>query len=103
VWRSDTLVSTYSYDANGNRITHVAPTSVDSGTYDAQDRMLSYAGAQYTYGLNGDLQTKIVGTDTTKYTGVYPALAGMLSATLRKLPCQMAMWSSTSSMDKTEG
>ena len=69
--------STYSYDPNGNRIAHVTPTEIDSGTYDAQDRMLSVActrmlqssgGAQYIYGLNGDLQTKIAGTDTTKYT-----------------------------------
>ncbi len=77
VWRNDTLASTYSYDANGNRIAHWTPTEIDSGVYDAQDRMLSVActrmlqssgGAQYIYGLNGDLQTKIVGTDTTKYT-----------------------------------
>ena len=75
VWRNDTLVSTYSYDANGNRIAHITPTSIDSGTYDAQDRMLSYGGTLYFYGLNGDLQTKISGTDTTKYT--YDALGNL--------------------------
>ncbi len=75
VWRDDTLVSTYSYDANGNRIAHITPTSIDSGAYDAQDRMLSYAGAQYIYGLNGDLQSKISSTDTTKYT--YDALGNL--------------------------
>ncbi len=36
---------------------------------------MSYAGAQYIYGLNGDLQTKISGTDTTKYT--YDALGNL--------------------------
>ena len=75
VWRNDTLVSQYVYDANGNRVAHITPTSIDSGTYDAQDRMLSYAGAQYTYGLNGDLETEIAGTDTTKYT--YDALGNL--------------------------
>ncbi len=84
VWRNDTLVSTYRYDPNGNRIAHITPTSIDSGTYDAQDRMLSVActrmlqssaGAQYVYGLNGDLQAKISGSDTTEYT--YDALGNL--------------------------
>ncbi len=57
---------------------------MDSGTYDAQDRMLSVActrmlqssaGAQYVYGLNGDLQAKISGSDTTEYT--YDALGNL--------------------------
>ena len=80
VWRNDTLVSQYSYDANGNRIAHITPTSIDSGSYDAQDRMLIYAGAQYIYGLNGDLQTKISGTDTTKYT--YDAFGNLITVNL---------------------
>ncbi len=68
VWRNDTLVSTYSYDPNGNRIAHWPPAEIDSGTYDAQDRMLSYGGTQYIYSRNGDLETKIAGTDTTDYS-----------------------------------
>jgi RHS repeat-associated protein len=62
------MTSIYSYDANGNRIAHITAAGVDSGTYDAQDRMLRYAGTEYLYTRNGDLQTKISGTDTTKYT-----------------------------------
>ena len=72
VWRNDTLISTYSYDANGNRL---ARTSVrdgviqtDSGYYDSQDRMLSYSSTQYSYTSNGELRQKIEGIDTTKYT-----------------------------------
>ena len=45
-----------------------SPTQIDSGKYDAQDRMLSYAGAQYFYTANGDLREKIAGTDTTTYS-----------------------------------
>jgi len=67
VWRHDTLISTYSNDANGNRIAHVTPISADSGMYDAQDRMLIYGNAQYIYSKNGELQKKIVCTDTTHY------------------------------------
>ena len=85
VWRNDTLVSQYVYDANGNRVAHITPTSVDSGTYDAQDRMLSYGGTQYIYTRNGDLQTKIApngtgGTDTTNYS--YDALGNLMTVNL---------------------
>jgi len=71
VWRNDTLISTYTYDPNGNRITHITPTSADSGAYDSQDRMISYGNAQYIYSKNGELQKKIEGTDTTSYTYDY--------------------------------
>jgi len=85
VWRNDTLVSTYSYDPNGNRISHITPTSADSGTYDEQDRMLSYSStqgligssAQYLYTPNGELKAKIEGTDTTKY--VYDDFGNLMS------------------------
>jgi RHS repeat-associated protein len=63
----DILISTYSYDANGNRIAKITPFSADSGTYDAQDRLLNYSSAQYSYTRNGELQKKIEGTDTTTY------------------------------------
>ena len=75
VWRNDTLISTYTYDPNGNR---VARTSVrdgiaatDSGSYDAQDRLLTYSNSQYLYTRNGELRLKIDGTDTTSYTYDY--------------------------------
>ncbi len=71
VWRNDTLISTYSYDPNGNRKAHIMQATSDSGTYDVQDRMLSYGNAQYIYSKNGELQKKIVGEDTTSYTYDY--------------------------------
>jgi RHS repeat-associated protein len=51
-------VSTFSYDANGNRLRHNSTT----GTYDAQDRLLQYGTTTYTYTPNGELRTR---TDTT--------------------------------------
>lgn len=80
VTTNDLVTSVYSYDANGNRIAHWTPTQIDSGVYDAQDRMLSYAGAQYIYTRNGDLQAKIAGTDTTRYT--YDAFGNLMQAYL---------------------
>lgn len=68
VWRNDTLISTYSYDPNGNRIAHWTTTKIDGGTYDTQDRLLQYANTQYLYTSNGELLFKIEGIDTTRYT-----------------------------------
>jgi YD repeat-containing protein len=59
VRRNDTLISVYSYDPNGNRIAHATPTAVDSGRYDAQDRLIEYAGIQYEHTPAGYLKYKI--------------------------------------------
>ena len=56
--------ATYRYDANGNR-THVNGQLVAS--YDAQDRLLTYNGASYTYTANGELLTKTENGATTTY------------------------------------
>jgi RHS repeat-associated protein len=80
VWRNDTLISTYSYDPNGNRIARTTPISSDSGRYDAQDRMSNYGNAQYIYSRNGELQKKIVGADTTSY--MYDYFGNLMSVQL---------------------
>jgi YD repeat-containing protein len=80
VKRNDTLVASYAYDANGNRLAKTTPAGVDSGRYDAQDRLLSYGNASYVYSENGDLKLKVEGTDTTKY--VYDAFGSLVSVTL---------------------
>ncbi|ALP52905.1 hypothetical protein Tel_06905 [Candidatus Tenderia electrophaga] len=51
--------ATYSYDANGNR---------SGGTYDAQDRLLTFGANSYTYTPNGELETKTNTGLTTSYT-----------------------------------
>ncbi|VAW87327.1 hypothetical protein MNBD_GAMMA17-1579 [hydrothermal vent metagenome] len=66
-----TATSTYSYDANGNR---------SGGTYDAQDRLLTYGANGYTYTANGELQSKTNTGLTTNYT--YDVLGNLTNATL---------------------
>ena len=56
VWQNGALAATYTYDANGNRLTRNAETA----TYDAQDRVLTYAGSTFGWSLNGDLRTRTV-------------------------------------------
>ena len=51
VKQNGSVVETYQYDANGNRLNNNA-------LYDAQDRLLQYASNTYTYTQNGELLTK---------------------------------------------
>jgi YD repeat-containing protein len=79
--RNDTLLAIYEYDANSNRLNHYTPSATTTGTYDAQDRLLSYGNANYAYTRNGELLTKIVGIDTTRYQ--YDAFGNLVSGVCR--------------------
>jgi RHS repeat-associated protein len=52
----------YEYDPNGNRLLGVVDGIASVGTYDAQDRLLSYGSLQFTYNAKGDLESQ---TDTS--------------------------------------
>ena len=59
----------YDYDADDNRTKRTAADgTVTVGSYDAQDRLTAYGGTTYTYGANGELQTKTDAGGTTEYT-----------------------------------
>ena len=76
-----TLTAHYEYDGNGNRLAVTRPgTGTVSGTYDAQDRLLTYGALTYTYSANGDLQSTTSGAGTTSYT--YDVLGNLTSVTL---------------------
>lgn len=51
--------ASYTYDANGNRLNKRSGGQTINGTYDDQDRLLTYGDASYTYTANGELLTKI--------------------------------------------
>ncbi|MBZ4192710.1 MAG: hypothetical protein LAE24_00155, partial [Candidatus Contendobacter sp.] len=80
VKRNGAAFASYGYDANGNRLSKTAGGSTVTGTYDAQDRLLSYGTATYTYTANGELKTKVVGGQTTTYD--YDALGNLRGVTL---------------------
>jgi YD repeat-containing protein len=58
VTRDGSLIATYRYDGNGNRLSKITPNGTESANYDAQDRLLTYAGTTYTYTPNGALESK---------------------------------------------
>ena len=82
VRHNGSLVATYSYDPNGNRLSKTGPGPgiSETGTYDAQDRLLSYAGATYEYTAHGELRSKVQGGQTTTYA--YDALGNLRQVTL---------------------
>ena len=70
------LTEDYDYDANGNRTSATVDGVGVAGTYDDQDRMLSYGGQSYTYGARGH-QASASGGQTTDYD----ATGNLLSVT----------------------
>lgn len=76
--RDGVLTATYSYDLNGNRLTKWTPGGTETGTYDAQDRMLSYGEASFTYTANGEMSTRTEPAGTTSYSyDVFGNLLGL--------------------------
>ncbi|MCF6211896.1 MAG: RHS repeat protein [Gammaproteobacteria bacterium] len=70
--KTDSVVTaTYSYDANGNR---------NGGSVDAQDRLLTWGTASYTYTANGELKSRTESGATTNYT--YDLLGNLMQVNL---------------------
>ena len=67
VKEGETVLEEYSYDTNGNRTSVTKNGQTISATYDAQDRMLTYGDATYTYTDNGELAIKTDSEGTTIY------------------------------------
>ncbi|MEL7483864.1 MAG: RHS repeat-associated core domain-containing protein, partial [Planctomycetota bacterium] len=59
----------YTYDANGNRLSKaVSGTVVETGTYDGQDRVLTYGGWTYQHSARGEVISR---TDSSFNTWSY--------------------------------
>lgn len=61
------VTSTYAYDANGNRLSHTGSGGSSVGTYDVQDRMLTYGNSTFAYNANGDTTRKVENGQSTNY------------------------------------
>ena len=82
VKKDSAVISEYTYDPNGNRLSLTTPSGTVTGTYDDQDRLLSYGNFTYTYSLAGELKSKrnVSTGATTNY--VYDELGNLVSVTL---------------------
>lgn len=80
VRQNGTLIEQYVYDTNGNRTSATVRGVAATGTYDNQDRLISYGGATYTYNAHGDLTSKTSGGQTTTYQ--YDVQSNLISVTL---------------------
>ncbi len=63
VRRDGAIIGSYSYDANGNRLS----SNGANATYDAQDRLTQAGPIQYTYTAAGELASKTAGSAVTAY------------------------------------
>ncbi len=74
------ITASYTYDSNGNRLSATTGSNTVNGSYDNQDRLITYGGTTYTYTSNGELASKTSGTQTTTYA--YDELGNLRSVTL---------------------
>jgi len=73
----------FEYDLNGNRTTGFkAGVGTWMGTYDDQDRLLSYGPWAFTYTANGELETKTNTNTGDEWLFQYDALGNLLSVGL---------------------
>lgn len=77
VSRNGTPSASCSYDGNGNRVTYTGSGGAVTGTFDAQDRLVSYGAVTYTYSPGGDMTGRTSGGGTTTYA--YDALGNLRS------------------------
>jgi RHS repeat-associated protein len=80
VSQNGTSSSTYGYDTNSNRLSATTASGSATGSYDAQDRLLTYGTSTFSYTPNGELASQKTGTQTTQYQ--YDVLGNLVSVTL---------------------
>ncbi|HQO19511.1 MAG TPA: RHS repeat-associated core domain-containing protein [Acidobacteriota bacterium] len=76
------LWASYGYDSNGNRLTKTTSSQTINGTYDAQDRLLSYGNYTYTYTANGELRSKTNTTNGEMTSYTYDVLGNLRTVLL---------------------
>jgi len=74
--------ASYAYDPNGNRLERTTSGGTVAGTYDDQDRLLSWGTLAYTYTAAGELLTKTDTALSATTTYQYDLFGNLRSVTL---------------------
>jgi RHS repeat-associated protein len=82
VIRNGAQIASYSYDANGNRTNTSDSRGTFAGSYDNQDRLLSYGSTTYSYSANGELQSKTVASTGSATAYSYDEFGNLTRVTL---------------------
>ncbi len=77
-----TPIASYSYDSNGNRLSHTDTSDTVNATYDGQDRLLQYGYYTYGYTDNGELRSKTDTTTNQTTSYQYDVLGNLMSVEL---------------------
>lgn len=80
VKHNGSVVRTYWYDSNGNRLSVIDGAGTIAGTYDDQDRLVTYGATSYVHNASGDLKSKTSASGTTDYT--YDELGNLTRVTI---------------------
>lgn len=67
VTRDDVAVSEYDYDANSNRTARRFEGGTETGSVDAEDRLLTYGDTTFAYSDNGELVSRTINGETTTF------------------------------------
>ncbi len=65
--RAGAVVAEYTYDANGNRLSYAGTFGTAAGSYDDQDRLVTYGETTYGYTAEGSLSSKSAAGQTATY------------------------------------
>lgn len=77
VLKDGALIRTYKYDPNSNRLFVEENGRRVRGTYDDQDRMLTYGAREYAYSLNGDRSIRYVEGKPNRIEYAYNSLGAL--------------------------
>lgn len=76
----ETVIESYGYDANGNRVATSVRGQDVGATYDAEDRVVTYGSVGYTHTADGERVSRSSGSEAIGYG--YDALGGLTSVSL---------------------
>jgi RHS repeat-associated protein len=77
VRQGSSVVESYAYDDNGNRVSATVHGTTSAAAFDLQDRILSFGSTTFAHNGAGDLVARTTGGQTTAYE--YDALGNLLS------------------------